>query len=75
MQGAWWRLAATCAAVLALLVAAVVVDLWLAGVRPINERPPSFAPADRLRTGIVLAAAIVFFTGVLRAGAAPRSRA
>ena len=70
LRGAWARLAATGALGAALLAAAIVVDVRLAGVRPINERDPAFAPVDRVRTAIVLTAALTFVGGVLLAGRA-----
>lgn len=65
---AWLALLLVYGAVAALLVAAFAVDVLVAGVRPINERPPSFAPVDMLRTALMAAAALVFVGGTIAAG-------
>ena len=54
--------------VAALVVGAFAVDVLIAGVRPINERPPSFAPVDVLRTAMMVVAALVFVGGTIAAG-------
>lgn len=65
---AWLLLLACYAAVGALVVGAFAVDVLVAGVRPINERPPTFAPVDALRTAMMVAAALVFVGGTIAAG-------
>ena len=65
---AWLTLLLAYGAVAALLVAAFAVDVLVAGVRPINERPPSFAPVDMLRAALMAAAALVFVGGTIAAG-------
>ena len=68
VRRAWAVLLLAYAAVAALVVGAFAVDVLVAGVRPINERPPSFAPVDMLRTTMMVAAALIFVGGTVAAG-------
>lgn len=72
---AWIVLLLCYAAVGALVVGAFAVDILVAGVRPINERPPSFAAVDVLRTVMMVAAALILVGGTIAAGRTAEGRA
>ena len=65
---AWVALLLAYAVVGALLAGAFFLDIHVAGVRPINKRPPAFAPVDMLRTAMMLAAAATAVFGTIAAG-------
>lgn len=71
---AWLVLLAAYAVVGALVVGAFAFDVLVAGVRPINERPPTFAAVDVVRSAMMVAAALVLVGGTIAAGRRARTR-